>query len=76
MFTCKPEIICINSINVCDKYFDCPNGDDEENCDYSFFFKCSSGEDISSNLVCNFINDCQDGSDEEKCSLFFKKKFM
>lgn len=49
--------------------FDCPNGEDEQNCPficpYPQFYKCSdTGICISTSQLCNGIPDCLNGEDE------------
>lgn len=62
----------INIVFVCDGIKNCIHGDDELNCNRSYFgqFSCNDNTTISSLLVCNFKKDCQDGSDEEFCGEF------
>ncbi|CAD5114092.1 DgyrCDS3240 [Dimorphilus gyrociliatus] len=66
-FLCKPELICISLMNVCNQRIDCPSGNDELNCKDINTFICDSGEEINTNLICNYIPDCKDASDERNC---------
>ncbi|KAG0721758.1 Sortilin-related receptor [Chionoecetes opilio] len=73
-FQCKTGT-CIWESWVCDKYYDCPGREDEENCPQAKpcaalgEYQClrSSGC-IATKLLCDGHVDCADGSDEEGCS--------
>ncbi|GFQ87122.1 sortilin-related receptor [Trichonephila clavata] len=73
-FKCKSGT-CIWSSWLCDHLFDCPGGDDEENCnpedmcDVNYFRCVHSSGCISNKLICNGKDDCGDGSDEWGCKL-------
>ena len=57
---------------VCNTFEDCPNGEDEQNCEGSegdepCVTYCFSGECIQATQMCDGVSDCPDGSDEEDC---------
>ncbi|CAK8683227.1 unnamed protein product [Clavelina lepadiformis] len=67
--------ICTALANVCNGIKECPNGLDEEDCDYVDYeacspeeFKCQNGVCIHKSALCDGIHDCDDGSDENNCT--------
>lgn len=66
-FLCKIDLICINSIYVCDGVSDCFSGEDEVNCTEIDYFYCSSDHQIAYQFVCDFNYDCSNKMDEMNC---------
>ena len=69
-FKCEKSY-CVPLHRVCDKKKDCPNGDDELNCDQSFCnnsFRCDS-MCLSPENVCDGITNCVNGDDELMCDM-------
>lgn len=71
-YKCKSTGECIDRSLLCDNFKDCPEGDDEQNCDQDCNqhnkFKCKSdGKCIDLIFKCNSFPDCSDGSDEDDC---------
>lgn len=66
-YQCKYAKFCINLLNVCDDTNDCPEGDDEENCELIPSFKYSNNESINFQRVCDHISDCSENLDEKDC---------
>ncbi|XP_076802927.1 uncharacterized protein LOC143446940 isoform X2 [Clavelina lepadiformis] len=64
-------VVCLNRTNMCDQHFDCPDGEDERNCniDEMQIFKCTDERSyIQLYRRCDNHNDCEDGSDEIGCN--------
>lgn len=70
-YKCRIGEFCISVINLCDGYFDCPDSEDEKNCQDTLKFTCNTGQILSVKTVCNFFKDCPDGSDEEFCGITY-----
>ncbi|XP_071956697.1 low-density lipoprotein receptor-related protein 4-like [Antedon mediterranea] len=73
-FTCELEsgdCECIAVQWICDGDKDCPNGQDELNCESSTCssnqIACANGKCISKSWQCDLDNDCGDASDEIGC---------
>lgn len=66
---CGDGVTCIDFLEVCNSYPDCPDASDELNCfcdDYQF--RCvGSGQCIDIAWWCDGETDCPDGSDETYC---------
>lgn len=71
MYVCKNNSIYIPLGAICDGIKDCPNADDEFECQFSHqsLFKCQNGTDefINSYHVCDFVDDCLNAEDEKLC---------
>ncbi|MCL4146720.1 UNVERIFIED_CONTAM: hypothetical protein GTU68_024149, partial [Idotea baltica] len=69
-FRC-PRAFCIQKSWLCDRMNDCPNGEDESNCDENPCegeFRCLDGSGcVSKMVVCDGVNHCSDSSDEAGC---------
>ena len=70
-FKCYRSGKCVSRAALCDGKTQCPEGEDEENCDFrksrrcpDNTFPCRSGECIPEYEFCNAIITCRDGSDE------------
>jgi Low-density lipoprotein receptor domain class A len=70
-FKCHRSGKCVSKAALCDGKVQCPNGEDEENCDFrksrrcpANTFPCRSGECLPEYEFCNAIISCRDGSDE------------
>lgn len=70
-FKCNRSGKCVSKAALCDGKVQCPNGEDEENCDFrksrrcpANTFPCRSGECLPEYEFCNAIISCRDGSDE------------
>ncbi|XP_031780788.1 vitellogenin receptor isoform X1 [Nasonia vitripennis] len=72
---CSVNNLCIKKIQKCNYVMDCPDGEDEKDCDSIAVnskcqpdeFACRSGECINKSNRCDSVFNCQDRSDEEKC---------
>lgn len=69
-----PSGKCIPELFRCNRHYDCPNGEDEFNCDrYTKEcprgqFSCHSGDTcIDEQQKCDGYTNCKDGSDEMNC---------
>lgn len=79
-YPCQRTSYCISYSNRCDGKFDCPLGDDENECipelicPYNSHYRCSdSGDCIEINQVCDDQVDCPGGEDEyENCYKYGK----
>lgn len=65
--------MCIPEDRVCDGFANCPNFEDEGDCECGLDeFRCiDSGLCIAGDLRCNFEPDCRDASDEIGCGTHF-----
>lgn len=70
-FKCHRSGKCVSRAALCDGKLQCPNGEDEDNCDFrksrrcpDNTFPCRSGECLPEHEFCNAIISCRDGSDE------------
>lgn len=70
-FKCHLSGKCVSKAALCDGKFQCPNKEDEENCDFrksrrcpDNTYPCRSGECLPEYEFCNAIISCRDGSDE------------
>lgn len=70
-FKCQRSGKCVSKAALCDGKKQCPEGEDEENCDFrksrrcpENTFPCRSGECLPEYEFCNAIISCRDGSDE------------
>ncbi|RZF42702.1 hypothetical protein LSTR_LSTR001497 [Laodelphax striatellus] len=66
-----PANICVSAAARCNGVIECPNGEDELDCDDKQnrgcpenTFKCGSGECLAAYEFCNAVISCRDGSDE------------
>ncbi|KAK3589457.1 hypothetical protein CHS0354_030578 [Potamilus streckersoni] len=69
-FHCFLSGVCIEATNVCDNEIDCPDVEDELDCDISCSsreFKCTNRMCITAAWACDGEVDCSDGSDEVNC---------
>ncbi|XP_050709297.1 very low-density lipoprotein receptor-like isoform X2 [Eriocheir sinensis] len=61
------RIIC--GVHVCDAKVDCPDGDDEQDCECSADqFLCDKTKCIPNTWLCDGDEDCEDKTDEQDCS--------
>ncbi|XP_063876492.1 low-density lipoprotein receptor-related protein 8-like [Scylla paramamosain] len=66
VYLCGSDVICLPQ--VCDGVADCPNWEDETDCEcLGDSFVCDSVVCIDSSMVCDGAKDCVDGTDEEQC---------
>lgn len=70
-FKCHRSGKCVSKAALCDGKVQCPNAEDEENCDFrksrrcpENTYPCRSGECLPEYEFCNAIISCRDGSDE------------
>ncbi|CRL05146.1 CLUMA_CG018156, isoform A [Clunio marinus] len=69
-YQCFDGKTCVPKSYICNNNYDCPDRDDEEDCDMKlcrgdFYFLCRNNETcITSSLTCDGIADCPDASDE------------
>lgn len=70
-FKCQRSGKCVSKAALCDGKIQCPDSEDEENCDFrksrrcpANTFPCRSGECLPEYEFCNAIISCRDGSDE------------
>ena len=68
-----PDSYCIPYHNVCDGYFNCAHGEDEERCaDYvcKGLLRCSGSKVcVHPQHICDQVKDCSDGEDEILCDM-------
>ena len=68
-----PDSYCIPYHNVCDGYFNCVHGEDEERCgDYvcKGLLRCSGSKVcVHPQHICDQVKDCSDGEDEILCDM-------
>lgn len=72
MFICNLTGDYINSIYVCDKKYDCSNGEDENDCEIKekdYFYCLNNEQKILYKFICDDVNDCFDASDEKNCCI-------
>lgn len=74
---CKPVKPCLEKDLICDGFYDCFDGEDEENCPCSlnFEFQCKTGKCLAKKYLCDGIQDCLHGDDEEEKVCRNSKRF-
>ncbi|XP_050533162.1 basement membrane-specific heparan sulfate proteoglycan core protein-like isoform X14 [Daktulosphaira vitifoliae] len=71
-FQCRSDRRCIENRQRCDRYSDCSDNSDEEDCDNNCGneeFQCHDGKCLNIDKRCNGKVECNGGEDEANCEL-------